>query len=112
MLFRKVFNCYIDSVVVLAIVLITITTLLLNSSVVVAQNRDVTFDKDVEEVPTKVMVDDKSDKMIGSASSIDRKATRVKLFDDIFSVCLLFIQFNISELTNEILNCSRYQSMC
>lgn len=91
MSFPKVFDCCNNSVV-WAIVLISFTCLILDSSGVFAQTRDATFNKDVEEVTSKVMVDDKSDKMIGSATNIDRKYTsRVKLFDDIFNVCFVFI---------------------
>lgn len=88
MLFRKVFDWCIHSVVWLTI-LITLSCLLLESSGVVAKSKDMTFDDEV--VTSKVMVNDKSEKMIGSSTNIDRKSTRVKLFDDIFNVNMVFI---------------------
>lgn len=88
MLFRKVFSCRSQCVVWITL-LITLTSLLLNSSGVVADS-----EKDKETVTSKVVFGDKSEKMIGLGTNIDRRSSRVKLFDDIFNVYLELLCVN------------------
>lgn len=78
---RKLPRFCINSVLWITL-LTTLITLLFNCSGVIADKEE---DKDV--VTSKVVsVDDKSEKMIGFGRNVDRRASRVKLFDDIFNV--------------------------